>query len=175
MAAKRTSEWIPLCHNGVGLESVRVTVDLVGPGVAAPAVVEEDSSHAPVANAACARRESGIQNPTPATDQKQKQGQGQEQHLTPEKNTKDSEEPFPNDSPPPYFGSLGPHGGIYISATVTCEGKTGVEMEALTAVVGAGLTVVDMCKGVDRGLVLGGVRVVRKEGGRSGDWGVEGY
>lgn len=50
--------------------------------------------------------------------------------------------------------------------------KTGVEMEALVGVVGAGLTVIDMCKSVDRGLALEGVRVVGKRGGRSGSWGV---
>lgn len=43
-------------------------------------------------------------------------------------------------------------------------------MEALAGVVGAGLTVIDMCKGVDRGLRMEDVRVVWKRGGRSGDW-----
>src|SRR5881398_2938292 len=48
------------------------------------------------------------------------------------------------------------------------EGRTGVEMEALTAVAVAGLTLYDMCKAVDRGMTLGQVRLVRKTGGRSG-------
>lgn len=67
-----------------------------------------------------------------------------------------------------------PHGGVRISALVETTGKTGVEMEALCGVVGAGLAVVDMVKGVDRGCVLEGVRVVGKRGGRGGGWGVWG-
>ena len=57
-----------------------------------------------------------------------------------------------------------------ISATVKCEGKTGVEMEALVAATVAGLNVYDMCKAVDRGMVIDRVRVVEKRGGRSGAW-----
>jgi molybdenum cofactor biosynthesis protein MoaC len=64
-------------------------------------------------------------------------------------------------------------GCIQIKAQVTCEGKTGVEMEALTAVMGAALAVVDMCKAVDKGMVIDGVKVVEKRGGRSGDWVLE--
>jgi cyclic pyranopterin phosphate synthase len=60
---------------------------------------------------------------------------------------------------------------VHIRAAVTCEGKTGVEMEALTAVMGAALAVVDMCKAVDKSMEISGVRVVSKTGGRSGDWG----
>jgi cyclic pyranopterin phosphate synthase len=59
--------------------------------------------------------------------------------------------------------------GVTITARVTTLGKTGAEMEALTAVSVAALTVFDMCKAVDRGMVLEGIRVVRKEGGKS-DW-----
>lgn len=63
---------------------------------------------------------------------------------------------------------------VDISATVSCEGKTGVEMEALTAASVAALTVYDMCKAVDKGMRIEGLRVVRKEGGKSGTW-IEGY
>ncbi len=59
---------------------------------------------------------------------------------------------------------------VDIEATVRLRGKTGVEMEALTAVTVAGLTVYDMAKAVDRQMRLTDVRVVRKAGGRSGDW-----
>jgi cyclic pyranopterin phosphate synthase len=59
---------------------------------------------------------------------------------------------------------------IEITATVRTTGKTGVEMEALTAVTVAGLTVYDMCKAVDRGMRLEAVRLVRKSGGKSGDY-----
>ena len=58
---------------------------------------------------------------------------------------------------------------IQITATVRTTGKTGVEMEALTAVSVAGLTIYDMCKAVDRGMQLDAVRLVRKSGGKSGD------
>jgi cyclic pyranopterin phosphate synthase len=59
---------------------------------------------------------------------------------------------------------------VDIEATVRLRGKTGVEMEALTAVTVAGLTVYDMAKAVDRHMRLTEVRVVRKAGGRSGNW-----
>ena len=59
---------------------------------------------------------------------------------------------------------------IEIEATVTCDGKTGVEMEALTAASTAALTVYDMCKAVDKGMVIEGLRVILKDGGKSGRW-----
>jgi cyclic pyranopterin phosphate synthase len=58
---------------------------------------------------------------------------------------------------------------VDISATVKTAGKTGVEMEALTAVTVAALTVYDMCKAVDRGMRLTDVRLVHKSGGKSGE------
>jgi cyclic pyranopterin phosphate synthase len=57
---------------------------------------------------------------------------------------------------------------IEITATVRTVGKTGVEMEALTAVTVAGLTIYDMCKAVDRAMRLEAVRMVQKSGGKSG-------
>jgi molybdenum cofactor biosynthesis enzyme len=62
------------------------------------------------------------------------------------------------------------YGSVAITATVSCDGKTGVEMEALTAANVAALTVYDMCKAVDKGMRIDGLRVVRKEGGKSGLW-----
>jgi cyclic pyranopterin phosphate synthase len=58
---------------------------------------------------------------------------------------------------------------ILIEATVRTTGKTGVEMEALTAVSAAALTVYDMCKAVDRGMRIGDIRLAQKRGGRSGE------
>jgi cyclic pyranopterin phosphate synthase len=58
---------------------------------------------------------------------------------------------------------------IDISATVRTTGKTGVEMEALTAVSVAGLTIYDMCKAVDRAMRIDAVRLAKKTGGKSGD------
>ena len=58
--------------------------------------------------------------------------------------------------------------GVRIEATVKTTGKTGVEMEALTAASTAALTVYDMCKAVDRGMEVGGLHVALKDGGKSG-------
>lgn len=60
--------------------------------------------------------------------------------------------------------------GVAITATVRTADRTGVEMEALTAVTVAALAVVDMIKGVDRLAEITGARIVAKSGGRSGDW-----
>ena len=62
---------------------------------------------------------------------------------------------------------------IEVSATAECEGVTGVEMEALTACTAALLTCYDMLKAVDKHMTIGGVRVVRKSGGTSGDWSID--
>lgn len=59
---------------------------------------------------------------------------------------------------------------VAIEATARSVGPTGVEMEALAAVVGAALTVYDMCKAVDRGMTIENVRLVHKRGGRSGTY-----
>lgn len=59
---------------------------------------------------------------------------------------------------------------VHCRATVKTRGRTGVEMEALTAVQVALLTVYDMCKAVDRGMTVEGVRLLEKAGGKSGHW-----
>ncbi|KAL8684686.1 MAG: hypothetical protein Q9224_006188 [Gallowayella concinna] len=63
-------------------------------------------------------------------------------------------------------------GGVRIMVTCESTGKTGVEMEAMCGVMGAALTVVDMCKGLDKGITIENVKVVGKKGGKSGDWGI---
>ncbi|GAC1426929.1 MAG: cyclic pyranopterin monophosphate synthase MoaC [Burkholderiaceae bacterium] len=63
-----------------------------------------------------------------------------------------------------------PGNSVGCTAQVETFGKTGVEIEALAAVQIGLLTVYDMCKAVDRGMVIDGVRVLEKHGGRSGDW-----
>ncbi len=60
--------------------------------------------------------------------------------------------------------------GVQITARCRLTGQTGVEMEALTAVNIAALTLYDMCKAVDRGMEIGRVRLLEKQGGRSGHW-----
>ncbi|KAJ5994839.1 hypothetical protein N7481_001816 [Penicillium waksmanii] len=99
MAAKRTPDIVPLCHPGIGITGVEVTVDLVEPGT-----------------------------------------------------------------------KLQDHGSMRIVSTVSCFGRTGVEMEAMTAATGAALTVYDMLKAVDKGMIIGGVRLLEKQGGKSGHW-----
>ena len=59
---------------------------------------------------------------------------------------------------------------MHITATARTAAQTGVEMEALTAVSVAALTIYDMCKAADRGMVVEEVCLVSKSGGRSGDW-----
>lgn len=61
-------------------------------------------------------------------------------------------------------------GQLRITATVKTTGKTGVEMEALTAASVAALTVYDMCKAVEKGMRIEGIRLLEKRGGKSGDW-----
>ena len=60
--------------------------------------------------------------------------------------------------------------GLAVEATATTAGQTGVEMEALTAVSAALLTIYDMAKALDRAMLISGVRLLAKSGGRSGDW-----
>ena len=60
--------------------------------------------------------------------------------------------------------------GINIESRVECIGPTGVEMEAMTAVMGAALTVIDMIKAVDKAASIEDVKVVHKSGGKSGTW-----
>ena len=62
---------------------------------------------------------------------------------------------------------------VRIQSECRLRGSTGVEMEALTAVCVAGLTIYDMCKAVDKAMVIGEVKLLKKSGGQSGDWGVD--
>lgn len=62
------------------------------------------------------------------------------------------------------------NGGVRATATAALTGKTGVEMEAMTAVSVALLTIYDMAKALDKGMVIGDVRLIEKRGGKSGTW-----
>jgi cyclic pyranopterin phosphate synthase len=68
------------------------------------------------------------------------------------------------------FALLAESSAVRCTAQVETVGRTGVEMEALNAVQVGLLTVYDMCKAADRGMVIDGVRVLEKRGGKSGDW-----
>lgn len=141
MAVKNTSDLIPLCHSGVPVEGISVNVEVVGG--------DDDGG---VEDAAA----SSISAPQPTTT------------ISPPPESE--QEPSSIPQQPLQLSPLPPHGGVRISVLVHTTAKTGIEMEALAGVVGAGLTVIDMCKAVDRGLRMEGVRVVWKRGGRSGDW-----
>jgi len=66
---------------------------------------------------------------------------------------------------------LDPNGGtIEVRSIVRCEGKTGVEMEAMTACAVAALTIYDMCKSAEKGISIVNLQLVRKSGGKSGTW-----
>jgi len=68
------------------------------------------------------------------------------------------------------FDSDPQHGEVTISATAKVTGQTGIEMEALTAVSVAALTIYDMCKAIDRGMVIKEIFLLKKSGGKSGDF-----
>jgi molybdenum cofactor biosynthesis enzyme len=141
MAAKKTADLIPLAHPGIGIAGVSVEVELFEGS-------KGSSSSHPVERAEAA---SSVAETKPDLSFVGISG------APP---NSDANTPSPQSR----------FGGVTITATVECEGKTGVEMEALTAVSVAGLTVYDMCKGVDKGMVMQGVRVVKKTGGKSGGW-----
>jgi cyclic pyranopterin phosphate synthase len=66
---------------------------------------------------------------------------------------------------------LDPHAGtIEVRSIVRCDGKTGVEMEAMTACAVASLTIYDMCKSAEKGITIESLQLVRKSGGKSGTW-----
>jgi len=62
------------------------------------------------------------------------------------------------------------HSEVRIETRVKSTGKTGVEMEALVATAASALTIYDMCKAVDRGMTMQGIRLLEKTGGKTGDW-----
>ncbi len=68
------------------------------------------------------------------------------------------------------FAELPDGAGLRVTVAVRCNGRTGVEMEALTAASAALLTIYDMCKAVDRGMEIANLRLEEKRGGKSGDW-----
>lgn len=139
MAVKKTGDFIPLAHGGVGVEGCVVDVEVVGP-----------------------RRKAQDEKAENATEVRPNAGADSALGVG-----------HPVDDVAGYLSTeIGSHGGIRIAVSVSTTAKTGIEMEALTGVVGAGLTVIDMCKAVDRHLKLEGVEVVGKSGGKSGAWGI---
>lgn len=78
--------------------------------------------------------------------------------------------PLPIDSVEVDVEALPEKGAIVVRAAVRTRWRTGVEMEALTAVSAATLTIYDMVKAIDRGMRIDGIRLLEKQGGRSGSW-----
>jgi molybdenum cofactor biosynthesis protein MoaC len=140
IAAKKAADLIPLAHPGIGITGVAIEVELVEPSGGGNSTRTKHAEKEEVA-AGTDLAFAGVSAASPME--------------TASKATR-----------PPNCK----YGGVSITATVECEGKTGVEMEALTAASVAGLTVYDMCKAVDKGMVMQGLRVVKKTGGKSGDW-----
>lgn len=140
MAAKKTSELVPLCHP--------VAITFVG--------VEMEVWD----------REAGGEKGNAEKESVSWQGTGQGDAY-PFRTPVSSERPNVEAT---QRGRGAEFGSVEITATVSCDGKTGVEMEALTAASVAALTIYDMCKAVDKGIRVEGLRVVRKEGGKSGLW-----
>jgi cyclic pyranopterin phosphate synthase len=78
--------------------------------------------------------------------------------------------PLPLDALEIHFAPESSPPAIAIEARARTTAKTGVEMEALVAVSAAALAICDMCKSIDKGMVIGGIRLVRKSGGKSGTY-----
>lgn len=162
MAAKKTSDLVPLCHP-ISISHVSVELEIEKLGEVEGVLVEDQKYGS---------EEEKMSRPWAGTGQGDAypwyssssgtsgQGLSSSKVLEAETPIKEKENPEVNNV-------------INITATVSCDGKTGVEMEALTAASVAALTVYDMCKAVDKGMRIEGLRVVRKEGGKSGTW-VEG-
>ena len=156
-AVKKTAEIIPLAHSGLAIESILVDLQFES----------HAKERAPIehVNALQAGRTTernsnlGASAPSgriPVTKQRLSS-------LFRDSLEEVGEEAPQQDSSSP---------GIRITVEVTTTGKTGVEMEALTGVMGAALSIVDMCKAVDRHIRIDGVTILGKEGGKSGAWGV---
>jgi molybdenum cofactor biosynthesis enzyme len=149
MAAKKTADLIPLCHP-ISISHVSVELEVIGDEAG-----EKETVAVPWKGTG-----QGDAYPfhvaSPLAPQNQNKSHTPSPIPSHQKSLKDEE-----------------FGRIEITVTVECDGKTGVEMEALTAASVAALTVYDMCKAVDKGMRIESLRVVRKEGGKSGVW-VEG-
>jgi cyclic pyranopterin phosphate synthase len=78
--------------------------------------------------------------------------------------------PLPLDGVDVQLSARPDRGALLIEASAVAHARTGVEMEALVAVAAAGLTVYDMCKAIDRSMVIGAIHLVQKQGGKSGTW-----
>ena len=161
MAAKKTADLIPLAHPGIGVTGANVDVELFAGGGARVSNGNQrpNIQHAEMQDTTVDESEPGLSFAgnisSPPTD---------DTTTTTAATATATATSDVSAAPQSKFG------GVSITATVECQGKTGVEMEAMTAASVAGLTMYDMCKGVDKGMVMQGLRVVKKTGGKSGDW-----
>ncbi|KAK0126848.1 hypothetical protein ONS95_008427 [Cadophora gregata] len=172
MAAKRTADLVPLCHP-IAITHVSVELEVVG----------QEAGEQFIESGKGLEGEGGgesVSVPWQGTGQGDAYPFNNPSPDAPQHNLHSSTiKTKPNAQTKPYTSGYDKKeresrfGSINITATVQCDGKTGVEMEALTGASVASLTVYDMCKAVDKGMRIEGLRVIRKEGGKSGTW-VEG-
>jgi molybdenum cofactor biosynthesis enzyme len=153
MAAKKTPEIIPLCHP-IALTHVSVELEIVEGDL----TTRHDEGHRPIRENTTAESTDG--NSVPLAHQNEPQGRFASHDTSPKRE---------------FNSPSGGHGKINIVAKTETVGSTGVEMEAVTAVMGAAATVYDMCKAVDKDMFITDVNVVLKKGGRSGTWVKKGW
>ena len=145
---KKTSDIIPLTHSGLPIEGIDIDMSIL-----------EGTEEYRKRRAAQMRKQSNSSKIEGFTVTRKL--------TTPKNDDGTSKDPLLHTSIP-----KNAHGAIRILVSVQTTGKTGVEMEALTGVLGAALSIVDMCKAVDREIRIDGVKVLGKEGGKSGAWGI---
>lgn len=168
MAAKRTSDLIPLCHP-IAISHVSVQLDVVDVEMQKGAEEEHKREVMSIPWAGTGQGDAYAWHGTRALplglDHKPRSSSNPSSPLTYSQSSTSPKDPGESSRK-----EKDEYGKIHITATVSCDGKTGVEMEALTAASVAAMAVYDMCKAVDKGMVIEGLRVVRKEGGKSGTW-----
>ena len=155
---KETGRVVLLCHGGVGVEGSVVEVEAVD-GVGGEVRAGADVKIGSAGEASVGDMVVGVLGSEKKGEEEEEEEEEEEKRI---KRAMRMEEP------------IGEFGGVRLAVKVETTAKTGIEMEALTGVMGAAMNVVDMVKGVDKGVVVEGVRVVGKRGGRSGGWGVWG-
>lgn len=148
MAAKKAADLIPLAHPGLGITGIEVQIDVEKPS----------REHKQTSSNRSNRRRSKLRS---SHTQSSQDGEAEAATTKPTGSSRESRD------------SKSRYGSVLITTTVHCVGRTGVEMEALTGAIGAALTVYDMCKASDRGMVVEKALIVGKSGGRSGDWTAE--
>jgi cyclic pyranopterin phosphate synthase len=164
MAAKKTSDLIPLCHP-IAISRVKVELEVIGSETKSTTSRGETS----IPWAGTGQGDAYVWHEPHRVDL----ALDPKARVRSKSTAEDIQKRIASDAEP-QKNTGGTDGRIEVTATVECDGKTGVEMEALSAASVAALTVYDMCKAVDKGMIIEGLKVVRKEGGKSGTWAIGG-